>query len=185
METLIYAAVVHADSAKSWKIECFLPMEDEIGFDLLGDPIPPGFGTRGRPQHVPTKSHRETVVIALAQGWANERIAAALGITSKTLRKHYARELKTREIARDRVELISMHTLFSLGRAGNVSAMKEYLHRHDEAAARDFDEAVRRQDLARRPGRESEDEKPAKLGKKEQLNADAQTPTDGWNKLLN
>lgn len=157
-------------------------MSDEIAFDLLGDPIPANFGKRGRPPHIPTKSHRETVVIGLAQGWPDGRIASALGLTVKTFRKHYRQELKTRDIARDRIELIGLHTLFAMGRAGNVSAMKEYFSRHDAAAERDFEEAIRQQNRARPQKAEA---MPEKLGKKALLDEAAQNPPDDWQKILN
>lgn len=47
-------------------------MSEEIlgRFDLLGDPIPEGFGKRGRPEHIPTVENRNKVRLLLALGWA-------------------------------------------------------------------------------------------------------------------
>ncbi len=65
-------------------------------YDLLGDPIPPHFGKRGRPPHVPTAENRQKMRLLLAFDLSNQRIARALGITGKTLSKHYFRELRQR-----------------------------------------------------------------------------------------
>ena len=83
--------------------------------------------------------------------------------------------MRTREIARDRVEAIGLLTLWNIGRAGNTSAMKEYFARHDQAAEIAFREEIARAN------------KPEKLGKKAQAELDAQQPPEqgAWNTLLN
>ncbi|MBP0438432.1 hypothetical protein [Tianweitania sediminis] len=138
----------------------------EAAFDLLGDPIPANFGGRGRPPHVPTKENRNKIMLLLAQGWVDKRIAGALGISEPTLRKHYFRELKVRDLARDRVEAIGLLSLWNMGREGNVAAMKEYFRRHDTAIGDAFGDKV-------------EDEK-RKLGKKERDRIEANNPPDDW-----
>jgi len=95
-------------------------------FDLLGDPIPDGWGKRGRPPHVATEKNRNKVMMLLALGWNNERIAAALSITAPTLRKNYFRELKVREAARDRLDASLATMLWTSATEGNVAAMKEF-----------------------------------------------------------
>jgi len=63
--------------------------------DVFGDPIPEGWGKRGRPQHVATQQNRNKVtMLLLALGWNNRRIAKSLSIAPPTLRKNYFRELK-------------------------------------------------------------------------------------------
>lgn len=141
----------------------------EPAFDLLGDPIPENFGKRGRPPHIPTEQNRNKIMLLLAQGWTDARIAAAMGITVPTLKKHYFSVLKVRDAARDRVESIGLLTLWNLGREGNVAAMKEYFRRHDASAAMDFDQRV---------SRRTED-----LGKKEQLRRAAASPPDDWERV--
>lgn len=138
----------------------------EVAFDLLGDPIPTGFGKRGRPPHVATKENRNKVILLLAQGWPDQRIAGALGVTVPTLKKHYFLELKVREVARDRVEAIGLLSLWNMGREGNVAAMKEYFRRHDNAMGDVFTDEVERQQR--------------KLGKKEQAKVEADNPPDEW-----
>jgi predicted ArsR family transcriptional regulator len=142
-------------------------MDDfEAAFDLFGDPIPVNHGRRGRPQHVWTKENSNKIILLLAQGWADIRIANAMGISPPTLRKHYFSELKKRGAARDRVESIGLLTLWNMGREGNVAAMKEYFRRHDAAVGDVFADEVERE--AR------------KLGKKEQARVEAENPPDEW-----
>ena len=71
-------------------MEVFFTVKNfEPAFDLLGDPILEGFGKRGRPPHIPTEKNRNKIMILLAQGWIDQRISSALGITVPTLRKHF------------------------------------------------------------------------------------------------
>lgn len=142
----------------------------DVAFDLLGDPIPPNQGKRGRPQHVPTKENANKIMLLLAQGWADVRIAGALGITIPTLKKHYFSVLKTRDIARDRVESIGLLSLWNMGREGNVAAMKEYFRRHDAAIGDLFNAKV--------------DKETEKVGKKEQTRREAETPPDEWESVI-
>lgn len=142
----------------------------DAAFDLLGDPIPPNWGKRGRPPHIPTQENRNKIILLLAQGWTNERIAGAIGITLNTLKRHYLPVLKTRDVARDRVEAIGLLSLWNMGRAGNVAAMKEYFRRHDTSVSDIFDDEV---DRERR-----------KLGKKEQDRLEADNPPEDWNAAI-
>lgn len=61
--------------------------------DLLGDPIDPHHGCRGRPRHIPTAERRRQARELRAAGASQEAIAAALGITIPTLTRHYRREI--------------------------------------------------------------------------------------------
>ncbi|MBY8826110.1 hypothetical protein [Sphingomonas colocasiae] len=94
-------------------------------FDLLGDPIPEGLGRRGRPPHIATDQNRSKVMLLLAQGWPNWRIARAMGITDKTLAKYYFRQLAVRDGALDKVKAGHLALLWEQAKAGNVSALKE------------------------------------------------------------
>ncbi|WP_428526033.1 helix-turn-helix domain-containing protein [Roseibium sp.] len=107
-------------------------------FDLLGDPIPEGFGKRGRPPHLPTEEKRKLVIQLCAFQWPVDKIAAALGITAPTLRKNYFRELKAKAEARCRVEAKLLSALMGEVEKGNVSAIDKYmkrLERHDRLIA--------------------------------------------------
>lgn len=55
----------------------------------------PGGRKAGRPRWSPTNSERANVARLAAVGVTRERIAEALGVTSPTLRRHCAEELKT------------------------------------------------------------------------------------------
>ena len=44
-------------------------------FDLLCDPIPKGWGKKGRPEHFPTIENRNKIRLLLAFDWTNPRIA--------------------------------------------------------------------------------------------------------------
>jgi len=142
-------------------LEIFFVMAEN--FDLLGDPIPEGFGKRGRPPHVPTEEKRKIVMMLLAFDWSLERIAAALSITPPTLRKNYFRELKVREEARARVEALAMGALLDQVEDGKVSAIKELARRFDQ---HDLNKLA---DHIKSRGRQEPKEEPQqRMGKKEQ-----------------
>lgn len=144
-------------------------------FDLFGDPVPSNWGERGRPQHVPTQQNRNRVSLLVALGWSPPRIAAALFVTSPTLRKHYFSELKFAQVARDRLVAQLGLKLLEGVNAGNVSAIRE------------FQKYLERNDLmvygqtAPQPRKQAADKqvKAPKLGKKEQAEVDALTPDAG------
>lgn len=105
-------------------------------FDLLGDEIPPEHTGRGRPPHVVTTEKRLKVMLLLALEKTEDQIAAAIGITAPTLRKHYFRQLKVRGDARLRLDGEIMATLAREAAGGNVGALKELnkmLESHDHA----------------------------------------------------
>ena len=132
--------------------------------DLFGDPIPEGRGRPGRPMHVPTQENRNKVSMLLAFGWNNERIAQALHIDPKTLRRHYSRELRFRDEARARLDAALAMRLWKQVEAGNVSAMRE------------FRDLLEHNDLMLLGGQPKPEPKPPRLGKKEAAEAAAQTP---------
>jgi hypothetical protein len=98
----------------------------EVAFDLFGDPVPASWGRRGRPEHIATQQNRNKVTMLLAFGWGQERIARAMGIDPKTLRKNYSRELKFRLEQRDRLDASLAMRMWKEVEAGNIAAMKEF-----------------------------------------------------------
>lgn len=140
-------------------------------FDLFGDPVPQGEGRRGRPQHLPTNENRNRVNLLLALGWSNDRIAAALRITAPTLRRHYFSELRSRDVARDRLDLRRAELMWREVEAGNVGAMKEFARFMDRNDLMLFGQTA--------SVRPSAAPKAAKLGKKEEALIAAQRPDDG------
>ncbi len=99
--------------------------ENSGDVDLFGDPIPEGFEGRGRPPHVATERNRNKVMLLIALGWTEPRIAGALGISKPTLKKYYFRELRAREVMLDRLKATHITTLFEQVKAGNIQAIKE------------------------------------------------------------
>ena len=166
---LTFVQLFSGGSVGRWRLENCREMRGggvSESFDLLGDPIPPGWGKRGRPQHIATEQNRNKVMMLLAFGWSNERIAKALSITAPTLRKSYSRELRYRDEARARLDAGLAFKLLQLAEAGNVAAAKE------------FRKVLERNDLVM-PAAAPKPEKPPKLGKKEQALVDAHAPDQG------
>jgi len=134
-------------------------------FDLFGDPVPENWGKRVRPPHVATQENRNKVSMLLAFGWSNDRIARAIHLDPKSLRKHYFPELRFRDEARDRLDASYAMMLWRQVEAGNVSAIRE------------FRDLLEHNDLMAVGGQRREpDRKPPKLGKKEQAVVDAREP---------
>lgn len=130
-------------------------------FDLLGDPIPEGFGKRGRPAHVPTDEKRRLVIALQAFDWPIDRIAAALSITPPTLRKNYFRELKARAEARARTDAKLIGALLDQVDAGNVAAIKEMSRRLDKHDLDRLAEAIKSR------GQQNQAQPESRKGKKE------------------
>ncbi len=136
--------------------------------DLFGDPVPDNWGGRGRPSHIATLENRNRVVMLLALGWNNERIAAALDITAPTLRKSYKRELKFRDEQRDRLNAALAMRLWQGVQEGNVSAIREFQAFLDKNDLMIYGQTSR-----------PEAPKESKLGKKEAALVAARHPDTG------
>ncbi|CDN52524.1 Resolvase helix-turn-helix domain protein [Neorhizobium galegae bv. officinalis bv. officinalis str. HAMBI 1141] len=131
-------------------------------FDLLGDPIPEGWGKRGRPPHVATEKNRNKVMLLLAMGWSISRIANAIGITQPTLRKNYFQQLRQRDLARDRLEGARLELAWEIAKTGNVGAMREFgklMDRNDRMEVE--------RELSASPTREVDAAPSDRLGKKQ------------------
>jgi predicted secreted protein len=72
-----------------------------------------------RPPYAPTEQDRKTVRAMTAYGITQEQLITVLGITSKTLRKHFRRELNTAAIEANAQVAGS---LFQKARAGDTIA---------------------------------------------------------------
>lgn len=146
------------------------------GFDLLGEPVPRGRGMKGRPPHIPTDENRNRIILLLAHGWNETRIAAAIGLSEKTLRRHYFPQFKQRLAAKDRVEMKRLEALYAQVAAGNVGAIKEA----NRIAERDALDAQTR----RLHEEDVPEEEPT--GKKDRAQRDAATAHEGtgWAALL-
>jgi hypothetical protein len=103
-------------------------------FDLFGNPWVDQPRKRGRPPHEVTVKTRKRVSMLVALGWTNPRIALTIGVTLKTLHKHYFHELAQRDAARDRLEARRLELAWELAEGGNVGAFREFaklLERND------------------------------------------------------
>lgn len=88
-------------------------------------PKPEARPRRGRPPYEATDADREKVRMLVALGWSQERIASAVHLTGKTLRKHFSPELKPRDVMRDRLEADRLGALFREAMGGRITAIRE------------------------------------------------------------
>ncbi|MEC9433884.1 MAG: hypothetical protein VYD87_13355 [Pseudomonadota bacterium] len=110
----------------------------EAGVDLFGDVVTLPSGKRGRPAHVACQKNRNKVIMLLALGWSNQRIAGALHISLPTLRRYYFSELKARDVQRDRLDAWRFEVVAEKAATGDIPAMKELgrlIDRNDRALA--------------------------------------------------
>jgi len=113
--------------------------------------------SRGRPQFQPTNEQRSQCAILAAGRMPEDDIAAAIGVSRPTLRKHFADELTTGAAKRNAAVLLA---LYATALAGNVAAARTWLARQA-------------------------DEQGALLGKKAQREADAaEAPPGAWADLI-
>ncbi len=153
-------------------------MGEKIGeVDLFGDPVRLPSGRRGRPAHVYSQKTDNKIMMLLALGWSQERIAQACHISVPTMRRYYFSTLKRRHIQRDRLVAWQFERLMDVAATGNVGALKE-LQRMIEK--NDQMHAAASMAVAK--------EKPEeKLGKKEQARRaalEAAGGGGGWGDLL-
>jgi len=97
----------------------------EPNFDLFGHVVREGLGQRGRPPYEPTEKDRNKIKLLLALGWANLRIANALGISTATLKRYFRAELKVRDAMRDRLEARRIEIAMEQANEGNITALRE------------------------------------------------------------
>ena len=138
--------------------------------DLFGDPVGPYRDPRGRKKLKITNDLQEKVAVLRAAGMERQEIADAIGCCKKTLETYFLPSLNEGRAAK-RAEAIAR--LYQLGVIdGNVTALKAYIAMTERSSfmpdVPDKSKAVPR------------------LGKKEQLAADAQSghQETGWGELL-
>lgn len=148
-------------------------VEKSGGVDLFGDPIIVRNAKRGRPEHERTERNANKVSLLFAMGYEVKDVAAALGITQPTLRKHYFSEVQQRDAMRLKLEAEQLSNLFDSAKDGNVGAMKKLLDRVDRGGLVALSKSVTK--------RKTPDEvKPkAPLGKKQERQLDAERASEG------
>ena len=121
----------------------------------------------GRKAFAPTAEQREMVRVLKAGGMSVLAIAEAVGISHPTLQKHFLADL---EIGAAKVKADVLMARYRSAMGGNVSAQNKMI----EA-------------MGLVPPPPKPQEKPKKMGKKEQLEIEAQTPPvdTSWGGLLN
>ncbi|WP_100867094.1 hypothetical protein [Novosphingobium kunmingense] len=132
-----------------------------LPFDLLGQPVPPNKGCKGRPQHVPTAENLEKAVLLYAQRKSDADVAAALGISIPTLKEHYFSTRELQAIRRNARAFVEGELLARLNRdslAGKTGATEKLLKRLDKAGLAALGERIKDRGKA---------DKAKPLGKKE------------------
>lgn len=127
--------------------------------DLFGQPVRTSRRGRGRPQHEATAENRQKVLLWMLTERTDEEIAEALGITPRTLAKHYFHELGYRRTVRMHMEGKLLASIVEQVEKGNAAAMSL------------FDKKLDKLGLGRRDKPVAT--KPVKLGKKDQAIVDA------------
>lgn len=132
-----------------------------LPFDLLGHPVPRNKGERSRPEHAVTTENLEKAVLLYALRKTDAEVAAGLGISIPTLKKHYFSNAELQSIRRNARAFVEGELLARLNRdslAGKTGATEKLLKRLDKAGLEGLSERVK--------GRGKAD-KPPTLGKKE------------------
>ena len=126
----------------------------------------------GRPEFEPTQRQREDVKLWASDDWTEDRMAAQLGISRNTLRKHFAEEI---QYGADKIRTMVLRDLQRSSAAGRTGASAKLL---------ELTEKVRPPGPPKPP---SEEEEAPPLGKKAQAKVDAMTAnkTPGWSGLVN
>jgi DNA-binding transcriptional ArsR family regulator len=101
--------------------------------DMFGHPVIYRDAKRGRPAHERTAENAKRVSMLFALGRSVAEVAAALGITQPTLRKHYFSEVQQRQAQLDKLEADQMVKLFEQSESGSTSATKALLDKCEDA----------------------------------------------------
>lgn len=146
---------------------------------LFGWPLPEPRDKAGRPEHEPTDENRNKVMLLVALKQPVKDIAAALGLTDKTLRKHYSAQLAQRRVARLQLDATVWAKLYENVLANDTSAIKEFTRRLDKHDVAELSATFGAEQRGERRGKPKGDGGP-KRGKKEQAQLDAErTLVDG------
>lgn len=138
-------------------------VENSGEVDLFGDPVIHRDKSRGRPAHERTERNANKVSLLFAMGHEVKEVAAALGITQPTLRKHYFSEVTQRDAMRLKVRAEVYADLFAQAKGGNVGAMKKLLDLVERGDLAALNAAVKN----RKPDEKKASPSP-KMGKKQE-----------------
>ena len=107
-----------------------------LPFDLLGQPVPPNKGCKGRPQHVPTAENLEKLILLYAAGHSDMDCAASIGVTIPTMKRHYFSSAELQQVRRNARMVVEGELLARLNaqsKAGNTGATDKLIKRIDKA----------------------------------------------------
>lgn len=146
--------------------------DDNSLLDLFGDPVVERRQGRGRPEHAWSLRNSNKVLLLFAARRSKADAAAAIGISVRTLEKHYFRELAYRHTAALRFEAEQLDRLNEAAKTGNVGAEKELRKMMERSILEQLPKSMK-------PA------KAEKLGKKQQRRADAAAPPQSsWGDLV-
>ncbi len=150
-------------------IQAALPLVDGHGM-----PIRICKRGRGRPAFEKTSEIQRLVAIMLTKGASKEEIAAAISCSVRTLERYFSPELERAGSARLLAEARNVDRLMNAADKGNVSAMVQ------------IDKKLDRWAIAAPQAKPKREPKVRKLGKKEQIVAEAHEASQSgeWGSLL-
>lgn len=154
-------------------------------FDLFGQPIGPLRDRRGRKSFRKDKENQDFVMVRVAAGWAQKRIAEDMGIDEKTLRKYFSRELEMGAVFVDGVMLDVLMRKVREGHTPSIRQLRERLLSAGPTAPRSGGRASDKDD-ADEDGDETDsgDAPSSPLGKKEQARLEAQKVPDNYGDIF-
>lgn len=142
--------------------------------DLFGDPWTPPRDPRGRKSHKRLPQLAEKIAVLRATGATEEEIERRIGLSVKTIRKYYSREL---EGGPQLVEALVNETMFAemlKGKVGAARFIREQLEKGRATVA-----GQRLRDRASPGAGEKAEARSAPLGKKEERLAAAERVAEG------
>ena len=99
----------------------------DVILDLFGMPVRERKAGRGRPEHEWSQENSHKISLLLAVGHELADVAAVIGVSVPTLRKHYFSELEGRRVAAIRLTAKQLYRLNREAEGGNVAAEKALL----------------------------------------------------------
>ncbi len=142
--------------------------------DLFGNPMLPIRDRRGRKSFKKDKENQDFVMVRVAAGWSQKRIAEDMGIDEKTLRKYFSREL---EFGATFVDGVMLDVLMRKVREGHTPSIRQLRERIVGAAPT----APRRLEADED---DDADQASKPMGKKEMARAAAQQVPDNYGDIF-
>lgn len=138
--------------------------------DLFGWPVAEPRDKAGRPEHVRTEENVNKIMMLIAFGFKNSEVAAAIGVSQPTLRKHYFQALDQRRVAGLMLKAKHFEAVYT----------KAIVDR-DSTMLKELGKLIEKHDLAEVASKFGEQTGAArtKMGKKQVAQVEAQTAGEG------